>query len=91
MKMLTIRGVDESLSARIKKAAQNESLSVNQYIINLLKKQFGQAKKKKFTNKYSDLDSLFGQWDEEEWQTIKNELDAQRTIDVDLWHEAHTH
>jgi hypothetical protein len=85
MKMLTIRGVDESLSAQIKKAAQKQSLSVNQYIPNLLKKQFGQAKEKKFTNKYSDLDSLFGQWDEKEWQAIKNELDAQRKIDVELW------
>lgn len=85
MKMLTIRGVDEDLSARIKKAAREESLSVNQYIVNLLMKQFGKAKEKKFTRKYSDLNSLFGQWSEKEYGDFKKELESQRKIDPELW------
>ncbi|MFQ5753823.1 MAG: antitoxin, partial [bacterium] len=66
MKILTIRGVDDELSVKIKKAAQRESLSVNQYIVNLLKKHFGEIKEKKFTKTFRDLDSLFGKWNEEE-------------------------
>ena len=85
MKVLTIRGLDKELAARIKDAAQKESLSVNQYIINLLKKNFGQMKEKKFTKEHHDLDSLVGKWDKEEYQAIKNEVEAQRKIDKDLW------
>ena len=69
----------------IKKAAREESLSVNQYIVNLLMKHFGKGKEKKFTKKYNDLDSLFGQWEEQEYSGFKNELDTQRKIDPKLW------
>ena len=85
MKVLTIRGLDKELAIRIKDAAQKESLSVNQYIINLLKKNFGQMKEKKFTKRHHDLDALVGKWDEEEYHAIKNEIEAQRKIDKDLW------
>ena len=85
MKILTIRGIDEKLAAQIKDAAQKQSLSVNQYIVNLLKQNFGQMKEKKFTKRHHDLDSLVGKWDKKEYQAIKNEIEAQRRIDKDLW------
>ena len=85
MKILTIRGVDEELAGQLKRAAKKESLSVNQFIVNLLKKHFGQIKEKRFTKKYDDLDSVFGQWSKEDYKAISRELEAQRKIDKDMW------
>ena len=85
MKIMTIRGVDEELAAHLKRAAKKESLSVNQFIVNLLKKHFGQIKEKRFTRKYDDLDSVFGQWSKEDYKAISRELEAQRKIDKDMW------
>lgn len=85
MRTLTIRGVDESLSEKIKKAANTDSLSVNQFILNLIKKNFGEIKEKKFTKKYHDLDSLFGKWNDDEYRSVANELATQRRIDRELW------
>ena len=85
MKILTIRGVDEELAAQLKRAAKKESLSVNQFIINLLKKHFGQIKEKRFTKKYDDLDSVLGQCSKEDYKAISRELEAQRKLDRDMW------
>ena len=85
MKILTIRGVDEELAAHLKSAAKKESLSVNQFIINLLKRHFGQIKEKRFSKKYDDLDALFGQWDKEDYEAISLGIAAQRKIDKNLW------
>ncbi len=42
-------------------------------------------KEKKCTKEHHDLYSLVGKWDKEEYQAIKNEVEAQRKIDKDLW------
>ncbi|MFQ5649732.1 MAG: antitoxin [bacterium] len=85
MKVLTVRGVDGELAARIKKAARDESISVNQFVLNLLKSYFGQTKEKRFTRQYHDLDHLFGGITQEEYQQMKEAVEAQRKIDPDLW------
>jgi len=85
MKTLTIRGIDPKLSETIKEAAKNESMSVNQLLVNILKKYFGHSKEKQFTKKYHDLDDLFGRWSEEEYKKITKELERQNQIDWELW------
>ncbi len=85
MKTLTIRGIDQKLSETIKEAAKVESMSVNQLIVNILKKHFGHSKEKQFTKKYHDLDDLFGKWSEEEYKKITKELEKQNQIDWELW------
>ena len=34
---------------------------------------------------YHDLDDLFGTWNEDEYRRITQGLEAQRTIDSELW------
>ncbi|NIA30385.1 MAG: antitoxin [Actinobacteria bacterium] len=85
MKTLTIRGIDQKLSETIKETAKAESMSVNQLVVNILKKYFGHSKKRQFTKKYHDLDDLFGNWSEEEYKTITKELEGQNQIDWELW------
>jgi len=44
-----------------------------------------QVKKEEFSKKYSDLDSLFGRWSEEEFREITSKIDQERSIDPELW------
>ena len=44
MKAITIRGVDEILEKKLKGAAKDKSVSVNQFILNSLRKSLGLEK-----------------------------------------------
>ncbi len=85
MKVITIRGVEPILSEKLKQAAKEEGKSVNQFIIEMLKKNFGLQKKKKYTVSHHDLDHLFGRWTEKEFNQIQNKIDSERKIDKELW------
>ena len=85
MGSMSIRGVDEQLSALLKQQAAIAGKSLNQLVLEMLKKNVGMEKKKKFTQEYHDLDHLFGSWSEDEFNTIQGEIDEQRRIDTELW------
>ena len=85
MKAITIRGVEPDLSSKLKKAAEDENKSVNQFILDLLKENFGLKKKKRYTVLHHDLDGLFGKWSENDSNLIQNKIDAERKIDKELW------
>lgn len=85
MKTLSIRGVDEDLSKRIKVAAKKEDKSVNNFVLDTLRKQLGMGKERRFSREWDDLDSLFGVWSAEEYAAIQGRIDTQRQIDEELW------
>ena len=85
MSSLSIRGVDEKLSIILKEKAQNSNKSMNQYVLDLLKKSVGLAKEKKYTQVYNDLDHLFGRWSDSDFRKIQGKIDKERVIDEDLW------
>lgn len=85
MKSISIRGVDDELSALIKKEAAKTHKSVNQFILELLKQKLGMDKEKRFTKEHHDLDHLFGSWSEEEFNQIQETIDKERQIDKELW------
>ncbi len=85
MGSLSIRGIDNNLSEQLKKNASAEQKSVNQLVIDILKQHLGIIKHKKFTRSYSDLDQLFGSWDNESFDAIKEKIDSERNIDDELW------
>ncbi len=84
-KMITLRGIDPALSKKIKLEAEKENKSINQFLVDTLKKNLGLGKKKKFTRIFHDLDELFGKWSEKEFNQFQGQLEAQRTIDSELW------
>jgi len=84
MKTITIRGIDDQASKKLKQAAKNEGKSVNQFVLAMMQERLG-MKKKRFSSTFSDLDHLFGKWSEKEFKTIQNNIDKQRKIDADLW------
>lgn len=85
MKSITIRGVDGDLSTALQILSKSKSKSVNQCILDLLRKETGLRKTKSFTRSYHDLDDLFGSWTEEQYQQVQGSLNSQRTIDAELW------
>ncbi|MBW2367643.1 MAG: antitoxin [Deltaproteobacteria bacterium] len=85
MKNMTVRGIDSNLTQKLKETAKLEGKSVNLVVVELLRKQLGLKKEKKFTRTYDDLDQLFGRWSQEEFDLIQGTIDAERTIDEELW------
>ena len=85
MKSITIRGIDDQTTELLKQRASNERKSMNQLLLETIKKSLGLADKKKFTAEYHDLDHLFGQWSEDEFAAIQGKISRERQIDQDLW------
>ena len=85
MKAITIRGLDPSVSEKLKQVAKKEGKSVNQLVLDLIKQNVGMQKKKKFTRQYDDLDHLFGKWSRSEFEKIEGFIESERKIDPELW------
>jgi len=82
-KAITIRGVDEEISSRLKQLAKRENKSVNKLILDMIRQHTGLKKKRKKV--YHDLDHLFGRWTEDEFGEIQEVIESQRKIDRELW------
>ena len=85
MKNFTVRGVDDALDEKLREKARESGMSINQFVINVLKEHLGLKKEKRYTAVYSDLDHLFGKWSEEEFQRIQGKIDSERAVDAELW------
>jgi hypothetical protein len=85
MKTITVRGIDPDMAEKLKKTAAKENKSLNQLLLDLIELRVGAKKEKKFTREYDDLDSLFGRWSQQEFQTIQGRIDEERAIDSELW------
>lgn len=85
MSSLSIRGIDDELSERLKQLALEEKKSVNSVVIDVLKQHLGIIKSKRFTQSFHDLDQLFGAWGQEQFNTVQGRVDAERHIDAELW------
>ena len=85
MGSISIRGLDDELSSLLKKAAATEKMSVNQFVLETIKKHLGLAKEKRFSHEWHDLDGLFGQWTDEEFSQIQGKIDDERQVDDELW------
>jgi ribosomal protein S24E len=80
MKSITVRGIDSSVSSKLKQIAKNERKSVNRLVLDMIKQNIGMQKKKKYTKKYDDLDHLFGIWTDDEFNKIQGIIDDQRKM-----------
>jgi hypothetical protein len=87
LKTITIRGIDDSAAERLKRMAKEAGKSVNQLLVDLIRREAGLDKQKRFTTEYTDLDHLFGKWSEAEFREIQGRIDSERRIDEELWGE----
>mgnify|MGYP000029378839 CR=1 FL=1 len=85
MKAITIRGVDKDLEGKLKSVAKSGTLSVNQLILNSLRKSLGLEKDKIHTKEYTDLNFLFGKWTDDEYEAFEKTQKNFQSIDAELW------
>jgi len=85
MKTITVRGLEPALAGKLRQAAHKEGKSVNQFVIESLKKLLGEEKEKRFAVVHHDMDHLFGRWSQEEFDAIQGKIDSERTVDEELW------
>jgi predicted CopG family antitoxin len=85
MKAITIRGIDNHVSEKLKETAKEEGKSVNRFLLELINRNVGGHEKKKYSKQYKDLDHLFGRWSEDEFLKMQNFIETQRNIDQELW------
>ena len=85
MKTITIRGIEPEVAIKLKEVASKQKKSLNQLILEFIKKNTGFEKEKHFSKQYDDLDDLFGRWSEDEYKLIQQKIDGERQIDPDLW------
>ena len=86
MKQLTIRGVADELHHEIRIRADQQNMSINRYILSIIKKQVGFSNYEELHDtEFDDLDYLAGTWSQEEYQEFIDLLQGQRKIDPELW------
>ncbi|NCO61070.1 MAG: antitoxin [Deltaproteobacteria bacterium CG_4_8_14_3_um_filter_51_11] len=85
MKSISLRGIDEELALRLKQEAEAARKSLNQYVLETIKRHVGLEKERQFTRVYHDLDHLFGRWSDDEFNMIQGKIDGERRIDSELW------
>lgn len=85
MKTVTVRGLDNELAENLKREAEREGKSLNQFILDSLKQRLGLKKQKKFTAVHHDMDHLFGSWSEKEFRQIQKRINSERKMDEELW------
>jgi hypothetical protein len=84
MKTITIRGIDPETDRTIKSRAQQDNLSVNQWLLRTLKQAAGTGKEPVF-RKHHDLDALAGGWSKDEAKAFKKNTRLFERIDKDVW------
>jgi DNA polymerase III delta subunit len=86
MKQLTIRGVDEKLHRTIRSKANQQGLSINRYLLHLIKEAVGLANGGLLREQeFDDLDALAGTWTEDDFEEFEASLKEQRQIDEEIW------
>lgn len=84
MNTITIRGITAEMAREIKKRAGEGKLSINEWLLRLLKQSVGLDKKPLFPE-HHDLDNLSGGWSEKEAEEFNRRLECFDRIDREQW------
>ena len=86
MKQLTVRGLDDELSSRLRRLAEREGTSLNQAALRVLRKGAGIEDSERNTNTIgSSLDDLFGAWSPDEAEAFNKALAVFEAVDESAW------
>ena len=85
MNQLTIRGFEPELSELIRSIAKKEAISMNQVVINLLKKATGIGQNKSSHCIGDSLNSFIGSWSLDEKESFDKSIAYFDKIDDDIW------
>jgi len=84
MPNISIRGLDKEAADTLKRAAAQKGLSLNAYVVELLRQSAGIAPAER-RQLHHDLDALAGTWSDDEARELEARLSAFEQIDEDLW------
>ncbi len=84
MKTISIRGIDPELDRAIKSRAQQNNMSANEWVLQVLRKAAGTGKDL-ILKKYHDLDALAGGWSKDETAAFKKNTMIFERIDAGPW------
>ncbi len=82
MKQITIRNVTPDLEKALRKEQHRRATTLNQIVLDLLKKALGMESAGGFNN---GLGKLAGTWSEEEFQEFDKNVEIFEQIDEELW------
>ena len=86
MKQLTIRGVDDRLHQELRTRAAQRGMSVNRYVLGVLKDAVGLGNNSALRDvEFDDLDHLAGTWTRQDYEEFSDQFENQRVIDAELW------
>jgi len=81
---ITLRGLDPELAEHIRKFSREEGIGLNKAAIKLLAEGAGLDRKKRNVIG-SDLNHLFGTWDEAEAHQVLESIRSCEQIDEEFW------
>ena len=81
-KHLSIRGIDPALSKALNAELRRRGTSLNQTVLDLLRRELGLNPGEKFSN---GLGKLGGRWTEEEFREFQKNTAIFGQIDEELW------
>ncbi|NOX21229.1 MAG: antitoxin [Nitrospirae bacterium] len=84
MATITLRGIDDETREKLKKYARQEGISLNAFLLRLIKESIGTENKKR-TKKYHDLDHLAGTWSEKDLKDFNEAIKDFEKIDSEIW------
>lgn len=82
---ISLRGLDDNTAKRLKSEARRRGLSVNTFVIQLIRQGIGLRKPENRQETHHDLDSLAGTWSEDEVSTFLKAVADFEQIDEALW------
>lgn len=86
MKQITVRGVGTDLHNRIKEEATRLGLSINRYLLLVMRQAVGLEDGQSRQNmEFEDLDHLAGTWTTDEYEQFGRLLVSQRIVDTEIW------
>lgn len=85
MANFSLRGVDDATTSRLKAEASRQGMSVNAFLLRLIRQQLDLSVPRIAPRQYHDLDHLAGTWNVEETSEFLNTVADFNAIDPELW------
>ena len=84
MTTMTLRGIDDEVSAALKEKARREDASVNAVTLKILREALGVDRKRRNVI-YADLDHLAGTWSAKDSAEFDKTTAVFEKVDEDMW------
>ena len=86
MNQITVRGFDDELSARLRRLAKREGISLNQAALRLLRRGAGLVESSDRADTVgASFDRLIGSWTQTDADEMEAALEEFETIDEAVW------